>query len=57
MNTASQQSCATDSEVLQFWSSQAQLQRTASDAVADYLSSLRDNRPAPVQDSSDRLSH
>jgi hypothetical protein len=57
MNTASQQSCATDNEVLQFWSNQAQLQRTASEAVADYLYSVRDNRPAPAQDPSGRHSH
>ncbi|EWG99232.1 hypothetical protein [Halomonas sp. BC04] len=40
MNTATQQTQPFEAEVLQFWASQAQLQRAAFDALADYLTTL-----------------
>lgn len=57
MNTATQQTQPFEAEVLQFWACQALLQRTAFDAIADYLASVRHSPLAPTQGHSDRLSH
>lgn len=57
MNTAMQQAQPFEAEVLQFWANQAQLQRAAFDAFADYLANVRHTRLNPAQDHFGRHSH
>ena len=57
MNTATQQTQPFEAEALRFWGNQAQLQRTAFDAVADYLTNVHNASLAPVQVPSGRRSH
>lgn len=57
MNTATQKTQSFEAEVLQFWADQARLERTASDALADYLASVRHAPLAPTQGHSGHLTH
>ena len=57
MNIATQQTQPFEAEVLQFWASQAQLQRAAFDALADYLTTVHTAPLAPAKAAPGRHSH
>ncbi|AMD02257.1 hypothetical protein KZO25_05190 [Halomonas sp. ANAO-440] len=57
MNIATQKNQPYEAEVLQFWATQAQLQQTAFDALADYLSMASTAPLACAQAATGRHTH